>query len=123
MKYLKDIAERVHALMEKDVVTAAMLTLPSRAGGDTTLHFTHIGDIFSAGDKFCSKIVTTYDGPVMLYDIHTGDEVGVVEFTDMHSFSESVKTHGLLEVETTSVVAAGIVRDQFTALVNEIKLF
>ncbi len=126
LRYLQEFAIRMDELMKKEIVSAAMLTLPviQPRVGDVCIHFTQYGVLASMGDRFSSKLITSWDQAPLLYDILTDDVIGPLEFAEESKGAtyHFVKHKASLEIEACSEATARLITDHYAEIVNDVNL-
>jgi hypothetical protein len=111
-------------LMTKGFVSAATLIFPVAQPrvGDVALHFTLSGILASMGDRFSTKLISTWDQAPVLHDIFTDDVIGPLEFIDTDNPSDFMKQRATLEIEATSEAIARIAGDHYAQEFNDVQL-
>ena len=115
LTYLEDIAQRISDLLERHIISEAMISFPvtQPRRGDATVHFTEHGVLISMGDRFSSKLITTWKDVPVLYDILTDDVLGPLEFVETSNAYEFAKLHASLSIDTSSEEFGAILKTHY----------
>lgn len=126
LRYLEEFSTRMQELMTKNFVAAAMLSFPvvQPRIGNACLHFTEHGLLVSMGDRFSSKLISTWTTSPVLYDILTDDVIGPLEFSEetkgaTYAF---IKHKASLEMVAYSEAHAQLLRDHYAEVVNDVQI-
>lgn len=120
LDYFKNLSPGIFELMESGCISGATITFPVNEprAQDVSLHYTGHGILASMGDKFSSKLITTWTEPPVLYDIMTNDVIGPIEFVDTTSYGHGVDAFmrkcATLDIEVTAQNFSEVIENKYS---------